>query len=355
MRNMIPGGKVDSQVEQRQKRGLKLECDVIATSSREAIDSVTFGICRLTDSMQKTSWADDVDELDQPSKVEDYVDESGIRVTVELAINDEGKKLTRKTKCTLQKLVVKHAVVEREKWPKFGQERGNKEGPDHSTTTVGENVTLKSSAGNKSSQPKPSAEQTLKAELAKAGGGKVTHRLCKGDHFTAKCPYKDHPGGNGTGSYGSGANGPGASHDELPTLRVSNISEETQENDLRELFGAFGRVVRVYVGRDRETGIGEVFHSAHKAIEKLNGKGYDSLIPSVQWSHDHLPHSGKAWPVFIGACYIILRPILIPWILIPTASFPERVNYHQTIPTMCFGFRRRICAGQYCLGAICAV
>jgi hypothetical protein len=31
----------------------------------------------------------------------------------------------------------------------------------------------------------------MKATLARAGAGKVMCRLCKGDHFTAKCPYKD--------------------------------------------------------------------------------------------------------------------------------------------------------------------
>jgi len=42
----------------------------------------------------KTSWADDVEveELELP-KVEDYVDENGIRITVEYAVNDEGKKV----------------------------------------------------------------------------------------------------------------------------------------------------------------------------------------------------------------------------------------------------------------------
>lgn len=30
---------------------------------------------------------------DQPNKVEDYVDENGIRVTVEYVLNDEGKKV----------------------------------------------------------------------------------------------------------------------------------------------------------------------------------------------------------------------------------------------------------------------
>lgn len=85
--------------------------------------------------------------------------------------------------------------------------------------------------------------------------------------------------------------GPG-NRDDLPTLRVTNISEDTQENDLRELFGNFGRVARVYVGRDRETGAGKGFAFvsfeeravAQKAMEKVNGKGYDSLILSVQWS-----------------------------------------------------------------------
>ena len=84
--------------------------------------------------------------------------------------------------------------------------------------------------------------------------------------------------------------------DDLPTLRVTNISEDTQENDLRELFGRFGRVARVYVGRDRETGASKGFAfvsfedraAAQKAIDKVHGIGYDSLILSVQWSRELL-------------------------------------------------------------------
>ena len=34
----------------------------------------------------------------------------------------------------------------------------------------------------------------------------------------------------------------GGSRDDLPTLRVTNLSEDTEESDLCELFGAFGRV-----------------------------------------------------------------------------------------------------------------
>lgn len=87
----------------------------------------------------------------------------------------------------------------------------------------------------------------------------------------------------------------GANRDDLPTLRVTNISEDTQENDLRELFGGFGRVARVYVGRDRETGAGKGFAfvsfeekaNAQKAMDKIHGKGYDNLILSVQWSRTY--------------------------------------------------------------------
>jgi translation initiation factor 3 subunit G len=108
--------------------------------------------------------------LDAPVKIEDSVDENGIRTTVEYSVNDEGKRvkvtsfsmeytivreaetafqITRRTKRTLQKAVVEHAVAERKKWAKFGQEKGNKPGPDRATTTVAENVVLKLTAGNK--------------------------------------------------------------------------------------------------------------------------------------------------------------------------------------------------------------
>ena len=112
--------------------------------------------------------------------------------------------------------MVEHAVAERQKWAKFGAEKGNKPGPDRATTTVGETVSLKFSAGNKvclpfmiswfvdtivcfffqHSEAEQAPEDNVKARLVKApGAGKVSCRLCKGDHFTAKCPYKDTLGG----------------------------------------------------------------------------------------------------------------------------------------------------------------
>ncbi|KIY43308.1 translation initiation factor 3, RNA-binding subunit [Fistulina hepatica ATCC 64428] len=278
-------------------------------------------------SKKKTSWADDVDELDSPqSKPQEIIDENGVRTTIEYTTNEEGKKvkITRRTRRTLQKQVVDHVVAERKKWPKFGLEKGNKDGPDRATTTVGEAVMLNLRAGNKSFAHAEAAQEeaTRKPVLRK-----VLCRLCKGDHYTAKCPYKDQLGGlenadnpfvsnddtpapeapaapakggvyvppsmrNGARGPGESMRGTGGNREDLPTLRVTNISEDTQENDLRELFGVFGRVARVFVGRDRETGVGKGFAFvsfedraiAQRAMEKVNGKGYDNLILSVQWS-----------------------------------------------------------------------
>lgn len=49
-------------------------------------------------------------------------------------------------------------MAERKTWAKFGLEKGSKPGPDRATTTVGENVYLKLSAGNKVRVPRIRAE-----------------------------------------------------------------------------------------------------------------------------------------------------------------------------------------------------
>ena len=40
-------------------------------------------------------------------------------------------------------------------------------------------------------EPEPSAEEDMKNQLKSKGVGNVVCRLCKGAHFTAKCPYKE--------------------------------------------------------------------------------------------------------------------------------------------------------------------
>ncbi len=60
---------------------------------------------------------------------------------------------------------------------------------------------------------------------------------------------------------------PGGARDDLPTLRVSNLSQDASDSDVRDLFSRFGRVERVYIGRDRDTRVGKGF-----AVCELRGR-----------------------------------------------------------------------------------
>ena len=74
------------------------------------------------------------------------------------------------------------------------------------------------------------------------------------------------------------------------SVRVTNLSEDTREPDLLELFHTFGPVTRVYVAVDQKTGLSRGFgfvnfvnrEDAERAINKLNGYGYDNLILRVE-------------------------------------------------------------------------
>lgn len=76
------------------------------------------------------------------------------------------------------------------------------------------------------------------------------------------------------------------------SLRITNLSEDVREGDLQDLFGQFGWLQRVYLAKDMNTHLSKGFafvtyynrEDAQKAIDKLNGHGYDNLILQVQWA-----------------------------------------------------------------------
>jgi len=81
--------------------------------------------------------------------------------------------------------------------------------------------------------------------------------------------------------------------DELVTqLRVSNLTKDAEELDLRELFGSFGRITRVFIAKEYTTGESRGFgfvtfrdrQDAECALENLNGHGYGYLILKVEWA-----------------------------------------------------------------------
>ncbi|KAL7525989.1 hypothetical protein ACHAXR_004609 [Thalassiosira sp. AJA248-18] len=81
------------------------------------------------------------------------------------------------------------------------------------------------------------------------------------------------------------------------TIRVTNISEDTTEADLQDLFQPFGRISRVYLAKDKETMQSRGFafvsfvhrEDAARAMEKLQGYGYDHLILKLEWARPSAP------------------------------------------------------------------
>ncbi|KAK2642218.1 hypothetical protein Ddye_023981 [Dipteronia dyeriana] len=79
-------------------------------------------------------------------------------------------------------------------------------------------------------------------------------------------------------------------NDEKNCIRVTNLTEDTREPDLLVLFRTFGSVSSVYVAVDQKTGMSRGFgfvnfvnkDDAQRAINNLNGRGYDNLILRVE-------------------------------------------------------------------------
>ena len=70
------------------------------------------------------------------------------------------------------------------------------------------------------------------------------------------------------------------------------VSEFTEEQDLRDIFSRFGHVTRVFLAKDRETGRAKGFAfvsyadrtDAARACERVDGYGFGHLILRVEFA-----------------------------------------------------------------------
>jgi len=89
-----------------------------------------------------------------------------------------------------------------------------------------------------------------------------------------------------------GKDGKGKDQGQEASLRVTNLSEDVKEGDLQDIFSRMGRLSRVYLAKDMETGQSRGFafityyskEDAQRAVDRLHGYGYDNLILGVQWA-----------------------------------------------------------------------
>ncbi|KAL8382789.1 hypothetical protein RB595_006524 [Gaeumannomyces hyphopodioides] len=223
------------------------------------------------------AWADDddVDEgtpttTDRLPDPQTIVNKDGTKTIISWRYNDMNQKVktTRRVRLTTHREVVSPRVADRKTWGKFGLSAKDTAGPAHDTTSVGENIIFRPSANWRKEAKDDSKDPNANAMKDKLKDKKVKCRICNGEHFTARCPYKDTmapvgeaaPGGPGAGAdlgpgddMGGGAGGAGAGkkgsyvppalrnggkegekmggaggkygeRDDLATLRVTNVS-----------------------------------------------------------------------------------------------------------------------------------
>lgn len=240
----------------------------------------------LTDPCSRQDWADDEDlddtvlELPAPTTT---TNKDGTKTIITWRFNDDGKKVktTRRIRLTTHKEVVNPRVAERKQWSKFGLSEKDSVGPALDTTTVGENIIFRPSTNwRKDAKEEKTEVGSMEAQLK---GKKVKCRICNGEHFTARCPFKDTmapvgedgaagdtgAGGAGDSEVAGGGLGVGKSsyvpphmrsggagagdkmggggkfeRDDLATLRVTNVSRHGKFHILRKLLIFYCRYLR---------------------------------------------------------------------------------------------------------------
>merc|ERR1719510_2675819 len=248
------------------------------------------------------------------------------KIITEYAINDDGKKI--KIVRTYERIAKKvpKPVAQRKALPKFGMSHNDRPGPDPATTVVAEEIFM-NFVHNKGEHEIDDDKSALD-RLMETNKGVVRCRICKEDHWTTMCPYKDKIGllnlEKGVGEEDKSAAAPAAAagagkyippsrrdgagrigesmndrkrNEDTAAIRVSNLSESTQEADLQELFKPFGHIARIYLSKDKQTGQCKGFAFVHyykksdaeTAIATLNGYGYDHLILNVEWAKPSNP------------------------------------------------------------------
>jgi len=284
-----------------------------------------------------SSWADEIEEGDTttlPPPSEKIKGDT--KVVTEYIFNEDNKRVKVVRTYKIERKMVPKIVAERRTWAKFGMSKQDKPGPNPQTTVVAEEIWMQILA-NKEESEKEQSDSALD-KLKATNRGVVKCRICKEDHWTTQCPYKDTlgplresltgpvegEGGEGAsaaapaGPAAPGAGGAGGKYvppsrrggmsdaqarisgesmqdkrrEDTAAIRVSNLSENAQETDLQELFKPFGHIARIFLAKDKMTGQCKGFafvnyyrkEDASKAIATLNGFGYDHLILSVEWA-----------------------------------------------------------------------
>lgn len=254
------------------------------------------------------------------------VNAQGIQIITSYRLNPSNNSQLLKTvtrvKVSVEKVREPIAVGVRRKWKKFGQALKDEADGTHTTVHSKEEVLIEDpNADNDLQDEDPAAaissninefwkKQKLRQLNRQYDLGDDTQGAERGDwtqvgHEGSGSDAVGAGASSSTGKYvppsarngGAAAYKPPERRDDFNTIRVTNLSENTTEADLQELFERYGRISRVYLAKDKETmqSRGFAFVSfvdksdAARAMEELQGFGYDHLILKLEWARPNTP------------------------------------------------------------------
>jgi len=268
----------------------------------------------------KTStWGDDEDEADAlPARTETGPDGKGYKRITEYRVNSAGQKVKTEKVVKVVKVVNREPAsigARRARMKKFGAAATS---TDDSNVTIvtndNERVELEEDESQGHAQ-QVSVKEAMNEFAKKQMWRNLQRKYGTGDSGLPPPPEEeeDAPGDRGPeankaeqrSTYvlphlrgkeqgpGSGLQRMQAYEDrDQATLRVTNISEDTSEQDLQMLFAPYGRIARIYLAKDRETLVSRGFafisyhnrDGAERAMAALQGHGYDHLILKIEWA-----------------------------------------------------------------------
>mmetsp|Transcript_13996 Transcript_13996/g.15371 ORF Transcript_13996/g.15371 Transcript_13996/m.15371 type:complete len:331 (-) Transcript_13996:58-1050(-) len=300
--------------------------------------------------MAPTRWGDEADDSDDEPQITSKDDKGGDESTLVIPPTHKSRidkgiqivtsyrahptnpnqllKTTTKVRVSYVKVKTHEDIEKRKKWSKFGQAALDEDTSNvtiqsrddvfmedpHADTDLQDEDPANALAGNLNAfwakQQRRQLERKYDVDVdaegapaAAAGGADGWTQV--GAAGAGAAPGKYVPPAARAGLMGKGGGGAGMPerrNDDLNTIRVTNISENTTEADLQDLFQPFGRISRVYLAKDKETMISRGFafvsfvhrEDAARAMEKLQGHGYDHLILKLEWARPSAPKDPAA-------------------------------------------------------------
>lgn len=238
--------------------------------------------------------------------------EPTIKYIVEYRTNEFGQKVkvTKKVQVTkVSKLVSARVMERRRNWKKFGKYANS---DDRGVTMLGDPITLllgddvkKQERRDQIKKDKEQIDTMLQAMLqGKDPNEKAVWKSQKKTELsqtlssTAQSmvptpgtyvpPHKKKAMASGTAT---AITEPFRSYDNSNTIRVSHLSEETNEQDLEQIFKRFGRILRINLVRSKIDGRSREFafitfstkQAGQDAIDTMHRQSWDNMIINVEW------------------------------------------------------------------------